>query len=111
MATAVIDRWMCRLAQVATSDLGRRGADLFSRVAAALTSGDAASLSAAQWYRKAFHLLPDDGSTRTALEAALNAVEERNRRTVSAPAVVRAAIRAETYKPRRARLIHWVIGS
>ena len=50
-------------------------------------------------YRKALHLLPDDGSTRTALEAALNAVEERNRRTFSAPAVVRAAIVAETYDP------------
>ena len=83
---------------MATSDLGRRGADLFSRVAARLTSGDAASLSAAQLYRKALHLLPN-GSTRTALEAALNAVEERNRRTFSAPAVVRAAIVAETYDP------------
>jgi hypothetical protein len=84
---------------VATSDLGRLGADLFSRVAATRTSGDAASLSAAELYRKALHLLPDDGSTRTALEAALNAVEERNRRTFSAPAVVRAAIVAETYDP------------
>jgi hypothetical protein len=66
---------------VATSVLGRRGADLFRRVAARLTSGDAASLSAAHLYRKALHLLPDDdGSTRTALEAALNAVEERTAR-------------------------------
>jgi hypothetical protein len=66
----VIDRWMASAPSGGHLRPGRRVADLFSRVAARLTSGDAASLSAAQLYRKALHLLPDDDrSTRTALEA------------------------------------------
>ena len=69
-------------------------------VAARLTPGTQQVSALRSLYRKALHLLPDDdGSTGTALEAALNAVEERNRHTFSAPAVVRAAVVGKTYDP------------